>query len=101
MSRTRRWFIGALSGLCCGFFLGTTLLLFGVMPLQSPVLTVLPAAGLVLGAAWGTWAPIGRRRFEPASTRVGLVQPAVPDSPRPLRTPGAGAGKVEPPPAET
>jgi uncharacterized membrane protein YdcZ (DUF606 family) len=39
----------AISGFCSGLFIGTSLLLLGVVPLDSIVLTVLPIAGLVLG----------------------------------------------------
>jgi hypothetical protein len=83
MQRTHRWVLGGVSGFFFGLFLGTTLLLFGVIPLKSPLLTLLPVAFIVLGAAWGSWGPIGRRRYVPDTSRNGLVVPAVPDIQRP------------------
>jgi hypothetical protein len=53
--------LGAVAGFFFGLFLGTTLLLLGVLPLSSPLLVLLPVAGLLLGIAWGLWAPLGGR----------------------------------------
>jgi hypothetical protein len=57
--------LGAFAGFFFGLFLGTTLLLLGVLPLNSPLLVLLPVAGLLLGIAWGLWAPLGSK--EPAA----------------------------------
>jgi len=40
-------------------FASVTLVLFGVVPLASPLLTLAPLAGLAGGAAWARWAPLG------------------------------------------
>jgi hypothetical protein len=44
----------ALVGLPIGLFAGLTLVLFGVIPLASVLVTVLPLLGAVAGALW-TW----------------------------------------------
>lgn len=54
-----RMILGALLGLLFAVFGSLTLILFGVLPLASPVVTVLLALGLVLGGLWGKWAPLG------------------------------------------
>jgi len=54
-----RMILGALLGLLFAVFGSLTLILFGVLPLASPVVTVLLALGLVLGGVWGKWAPLG------------------------------------------
>lgn len=61
MNRTMRTMLGGLAGLCCLLFVGIDILLFGLVPLHSPLLTALPLAGLLLGAAWAWWAPLGSR----------------------------------------
>jgi hypothetical protein len=61
MKRRGRPILGAISGFFAGLFLGLTLLLFGVIPLDSIVLTLLPALGLVVVFGVAMWAPIGRR----------------------------------------
>jgi hypothetical protein len=35
--------------------------LFGVVPVASPLVSVLPIVGLVLGAVWTWWSPLGHR----------------------------------------
>lgn len=66
---SRRWVGRTLAGaLLGGLFLGSgalTLLLFGVVGLASPLLTVAPVAGAVAGAGWGRWAPLGAARTVP------------------------------------
>jgi hypothetical protein len=54
-----RMLLGALLGLLLFLFGSLTLILFGVLPLASPVVTVLLGLGLVLGGLWGKWAPLG------------------------------------------
>jgi len=52
---------GALLGLPFGLFLGLTLVLFGLLPLASPLVTALLAVGLIGGALWTFWSPLGAR----------------------------------------
>jgi hypothetical protein len=54
-----RLLLGAVVGFFFGLFGAATLVLFGVLPLASVLVTILIAAGLVLGAIWARWAPLG------------------------------------------
>jgi hypothetical protein len=66
--------LGGVAGLFFGIFLGLFLLTSSVVELGSIVLTLLPIIGLVLGVAWGKWAPLGRAPASP---------PVAPPSERP------------------
>jgi hypothetical protein len=57
---------GALLGLPFGVFLGLTLVLFGLIPLASPLFTPLIVAGAAAGAAWAWWSPLGTKTPLPA-----------------------------------
>ncbi len=52
--------LGAFAGFFFGLFLGLDLLFFGVVQLDSVLLTVLPFVGLALGIALAFWAPFRR-----------------------------------------
>jgi hypothetical protein len=52
--------LGAIAGLLFGLFLGLDFVFFKVVASGSPLLVILPAAGLVLGIAGALAAPIGR-----------------------------------------
>lgn len=52
--------LGAFSGFFLGLFLGLDLLFFGVVQLDSVLLTVLPVLGLIAGIVLARWAPLGR-----------------------------------------
>ncbi len=51
--------LGLISGFMFGLFLGITLFLYGVVPLASSLLWILPLIGLVLGLAMAAWGPFG------------------------------------------
>jgi hypothetical protein len=53
--------LGGIAGFFFFLFLGVDLLAFGVVPLNSPLLTVLPVLGIALGIAFAYWAPLGSR----------------------------------------
>jgi hypothetical protein len=53
--------LGAVSGLLFGLFVAVDLQQFGVRPLDSVSLFVLPAIGLVLGLLLAWWAPFARK----------------------------------------
>jgi hypothetical protein len=53
--------LGGIFGFLFFFFIAMDLLFFGVVPLKSPVITILPVLGIFLGIAWAKWAPIGGR----------------------------------------
>ena len=61
MSAKGRPILGAISGFFFGLFLGITLLSFGVLPLNSILLTIVPLVGIVLGVVLGFTAPLPRR----------------------------------------
>ena len=53
--------LGAIGGFFFGFFVALDLLFFGVIPLKSPVITILPILGIILGLVLAKFAPLGRR----------------------------------------
>ncbi len=59
--------IGGIFGLLFGLFLGPTLWLWGVIPLDSPAIVILPLVGLVLGILFAAWAPFGSAEPAPAT----------------------------------
>ena len=72
-----RWFLGLVSGFLFGLMLGVTLFLFGVVPLHSEWLWILPLLGIVLGLAMAAWAPFGSGGDEaPATPAASATAPA-------------------------
>ncbi|MEA2010993.1 MAG: hypothetical protein U9N78_09840 [Actinomycetota bacterium] len=57
--------LGVTTGFLFGLFLGVTLFLYGVIPLSSDMLWILPLLGLLLGLIMAAWAPFGKSA-EPA-----------------------------------
>jgi hypothetical protein len=53
--------LGIISGFMFGLFLGPTLFLWGVIPLHSDFIWILPILGIVLGLVMAWWAPFGRK----------------------------------------
>jgi hypothetical protein len=49
-----------IAGFLFGLFLGITLFLYGVIPLSSDLLWILPLLGILLGLIMAAWAPFGR-----------------------------------------
>ena len=54
--------LAAISGLFLGLFIALDLLFFGIIPLDSVMITVLPVLGLVLFPLLAIVAPIGKGR---------------------------------------
>ncbi len=52
--------LGMISGFLFGLFGGITLFLYGVVPLASQLLWILPLLGIVLGIFMAAWAPFGK-----------------------------------------
>lgn len=52
--------LGAISGFMFGLFLGPTLWLWGVIPIHSELIWILPLVGIVLGLLMAAWAPFGK-----------------------------------------
>ena len=48
--------LSAFLALFLGFFVAADLVLFGVVPLNSVIVTIVPIAAFVLGAVLGVWA---------------------------------------------
>lgn len=62
MRRRGRPILGAISGFLLGAFAALDLHVFGVWALSKSSETILPFAGLFLGAFVGITAPLGKRR---------------------------------------
>ena len=52
--------LGVITGVLFGLFLGVTLFLYGVIPLSSDMLWILPLLGILLGLVMAAWAPFGK-----------------------------------------
>jgi len=52
---------GAIFGFLFFLFVALDLLLFGVIPLNSALITVLPIVGIVLGLLWAMIAPLSAK----------------------------------------
>ena len=68
---------GAIFGFFFFFFIALDLLFFGVIPLKSAVITILPIVGIVFGLVWAKFAPLrvaaGRRRLRLRRNRVSFT----------------------------
>ena len=72
---------GAVLGFLFLLFVGADLVLFGVVPLNSVVVTILPAVGLVFGAVLGGLAG-GRGKAQPQQDQLPMPgEPFAPPSP--------------------
>ncbi len=52
--------MGAIAGFFFFLFLALDLLFFGLIPLKSAVITIMPILGIVAGLVWAKFAPLGR-----------------------------------------
>ncbi len=82
--------LGIISGFLFGLFLGITLFLFGVIPLNSSWLWILPLLGILLGLIMAAWAPFGKGA-EPAPAATNLPPASATPAPPPP-PPAADAG---------
>ena len=80
--------LGITTGFLFGLFLGITLFLFGVIPLSSDWLWILPLLGILLGLIMAAWAPFGKGA-EPAPA------PAPPMNAPPATIPPADAAPAD------
>lgn len=74
--------LGVISGFFFGLLLGITLWMWGVVPLHSDLLWILPLLGVVLGLVMAWWAPFGKPPSEPppvTSPPVGSMDPNRPE----------------------
>ncbi len=56
-----RMVLGGIAGFFALLFLGIDLVLFGVIPFTSALVTLLPVLGVLVGVAWAWWAPLRSR----------------------------------------
>ena len=72
---------GAIFGFLTFLMIGLDLLFLGMIPLKSPLITVLPILGIVVGLVWAYLAPIKRRGSAvppaPAAPMAPMPPPAV------------------------
>ena len=80
--------LGSITGFFFGLFLAVSLFLYGVIPLSSAWLWILPLVGILLGLIMAAWAPFGKGP-EPAQAATTL--PPASDTPAPP-PPAADAG---------
>ncbi len=71
--------LGVTTGFLFGLFLGITLFLYGVIPLSSDLLWILPLLGILLGLIMAAWAPFGKS-VEPVPSPT----PSAPPPPEPV-----------------
>ena len=72
--------LGIISGFLFGLFLGITLFLYGVIPLSSAWLWILPLLGILLGLIMAAWAPFGK---SPSPAPAATTIPPASDTPAP------------------
>lgn len=77
MKRRGRPVLGGIAGFLFGMFVGLDLWLFGVVPSDSVVITVLPFLGLLLGITLGLSGPLRRGR----SAAAPVSAPTAPAAP--------------------
>jgi len=68
-----RPFLGVISGFFFGLFGAAALFLFGVIPLDSPLIWILPILGIVLGLFMATLAPFGSGTAPTPATTEGVT----------------------------
>jgi hypothetical protein len=59
--------MGAIFGFLFFLFVALDLLFFGVIPLNSPVITILPLIGIVFGLVWAMLGPLPGKGEQPPS----------------------------------
>jgi len=81
--------LGTITGFFFGLFLAVSLFLYGVIPLSSPWVWILPLVGILLGLIMAAWAPFGKGP-EPAPAPAPL--PPASSTPAPPPPPVTDAG---------
>ncbi len=75
--------LGVISGFLFGFLLGVSLFLWGVIPLHSDFIWILPLLGIVLGLVMAWWAPFGKSSEQPPPVESPPVESMDTKSPEP------------------
>jgi hypothetical protein len=65
--------MAAVFGFLAGLFGAITLLAFGTIPLESPLVTLLPLLGLLVAFVLAMWAPVGAAKTPPSTPESGQV----------------------------
>jgi hypothetical protein len=76
MKRRGRPVLGAFSGFFTGLFGALSLLFNGVIPLESPLLVILPVGLMILVWAVAMWAPVGKGKAASAPAAEPPTEPA-------------------------
>ena len=87
MKRRGRPIMAAIFGFLAGLFAAVSLLAFGIIPLESILVTILPVAAMFVAFALAMWAPIGAT---PQTTQT-------PQAPQPPQTPQTPQAPPTPP----
>ena len=79
--------LGVISGFFFGLLLGISLWMWGVNPLHSDLLLILPILGIVLGLVMAWWAPFGKKTTDEPQPVTSLPTDSVdPEQPEPETT---------------
>lgn len=73
--------LGGFAGFFLFLFVAVDLVLFGVLALNSPLITILPILGAVVGVLLGHFAPLGPKQAPVATVDASAMAP--PTSPPP------------------
>jgi len=84
--------LGIIAGFMFGLFGGLTLILYGVVPLHSDLLWILPLVGIVLGLALAAWAPFG--------STPKVMETSAPPDPEDIVVDDTTPAEIEEPPTE-
>jgi len=73
--------MAAIFGFLAGLFGGISLLAFGIIPVESPVVTILPFVFMVAAFVLAMWAPLGATQEAPAAPVPPVPEPPIPPPP--------------------
>jgi hypothetical protein len=76
MKQRGRPVLGAFAGLFLGLFLALDLVIFGILPLDSNILALMPVIGLAAGIGAGLTAPIKGRNKDKKRLPIGGAGPS-------------------------
>jgi hypothetical protein len=83
--------LGSITGFFFGLFLAVSLFLYGVIPLSSALMWILPLVGILLGLIMAAWAPFGKGA-EPTPVAAPATLPPASGTPTPPPPPATDAG---------
>lgn len=83
--------LGSITGFFFGLFLAASLFLYGVIPLSSALMWILPLVGILLGLVMAAWAPFGKGA-DPTPGPAPATLPPASDTPAPPPPPATDSG---------